>query len=90
MAPSFIDRGQSDRTFTIPALPEALSGALAGIDGVSVRAICHGTDEVARVVLGGGPDLVLYDVTGDEAFAEVRGVAEAGLRSSILAWFLVA
>lgn len=56
---------------------EALGGALSGIGDVSVRAVCHAVDEVSRTVLEALPDLVLYDVTGDHAFSEVRAVAEA-------------
>jgi len=56
---------------------EALAKALSSKDGFSVRAICYSAAEVAYKALETEADLVLYDMTPEEALVEVRSVVEA-------------
>jgi two-component system, NarL family, nitrate/nitrite response regulator NarL len=56
---------------------EALATALGEFDEIEVVGVCHATDRVADRVLELGPDLVLFDVTGEQSLGEARCVARA-------------
>lgn len=55
---------------------DSLAAALTSMDDICVRAVCHVAEDVAPKVLEVEPDLVLYDMSAEAAFVEVRGVAE--------------
>jgi len=56
---------------------EALAAALDEFDEVEVVATCYLADRVADRVLELAPDLVLFDVTGEQALGEARCVVRA-------------
>ena len=56
---------------------ESLAACLDTFDDVHVGATCRSADAVPGCVRDLDPDLVLFDVTGEEALAEARGVAHA-------------
>ena len=56
---------------------EALTTSLGEFDEIEVVGTCHAADSVADEVLELGPDLVLFDVTGEQSLSEARCVAQA-------------
>jgi two-component system nitrate/nitrite response regulator NarL len=56
---------------------EALTASLNEFEEIEVVGTCHLADRVADRVLESGPDLLLFDVTGEQALAEAQGVARA-------------
>ena len=56
---------------------EALTASLNEFDDVNVQTTCCSPSRIVECVVDYDPDLVLYDVTGQQALAEARAVAEA-------------
>ena len=59
---------------------EALTASLNEFEEIEVVGTCHLADRVADRVLELGPDLLLFDMTGERALAEARCVARACAR----------